>query len=106
MGGWYSPPILAADPTSTGNVLVAVLQKVLSPTAASYDTSANPVAADRGLGLNADGSELFAVTSTGADYALNIFPGTPRVWWRLDSPQILLSGLSLSFNPISGHIHA
>jgi hypothetical protein len=185
MGGWYSPsspPLLAADPAGTGNVLIAVLQNVLSPTVASYDTSADPVTvraqgtlgdctgdeydyaidvavvpggagfipaceapqkeydylystsdlkvqrsyaaagppgavafasstglvaagsqdqhivvytaggaetnlfttvgyksvADRGLGLNADGSELFAVTrvvtSTGADYALNIFP--------------------------------
>ena len=40
MGGWYSAPMLAADPTGAGNVLVAVLPNVLAPTVVSYDTTA------------------------------------------------------------------
>jgi YVTN family beta-propeller protein len=43
MGGWYSAPTIAADPSGTDNVLVA-LQDGLSPSAAaSYDTSQDPV---------------------------------------------------------------
>jgi hypothetical protein len=43
MGGWYSAPILAADPTGNGSVLLATDQNVLDPTVASYDTAADPV---------------------------------------------------------------
>jgi hypothetical protein len=49
MGGWYSAPMIAADPADTGNVLVA-LQAAVSPThTASYDTAAKP-ATVRGTG--------------------------------------------------------
>lgn len=43
MGSWFSPPFLAADPTGAGNVLVAAQPDLLTPTIASYDTSADPV---------------------------------------------------------------
>jgi hypothetical protein len=48
MGGWYSAPLLAADPAGTGNVLVAI-QPGLSPAdAASYNTSHPTVAVRAG----------------------------------------------------------
>jgi hypothetical protein len=43
MGSWYFAPLLAADPTGDGNVLVAALPSVSPPTVASFDTSADPV---------------------------------------------------------------
>ena len=43
MGSWFSPPFLAADPTGAGHVLVAAQPDLLTPTIASYDTSADPV---------------------------------------------------------------
>ncbi len=173
MGGWYSAPMLTADPTGAGSVLVGAQPNASPPEFASYDTSANPVTvkahntvsdcfsavdvavvpggagfaaacgdpaqgfeyvystsglteqrsygtggapnaiafatstglvavgagqasptivvytaagvetnqynadgsvADRGLGLTADGSELFAVTGDGSDFSLNGYP--------------------------------
>jgi hypothetical protein len=43
MGGWGTPPLLAADPTGAGNVLVAAPGNDMEPTVAAYDTSADPV---------------------------------------------------------------
>jgi hypothetical protein len=82
MGGWYSAPLLAADPTGAGNVLVAVLQNVLSPSAASYDTSADPVTV-RAQGILGDcsGNEY--------DYAVDIavVPGGAGFIPACDAPQ-------------------
>ncbi len=43
MGGWYSAPMIAADPTDAGHVLVAIQQGMDPAPAASYDTGADPV---------------------------------------------------------------
>jgi hypothetical protein len=43
MGSWYSPPLLAADPSGRGNVLVAVQPGQSPATLASYNTADNPV---------------------------------------------------------------
>jgi hypothetical protein len=42
-GGWYSAPMLAADPTGAGDVLVAAQPDASPPEFASYGTSADPV---------------------------------------------------------------
>ena len=47
MGGWYGAPMLAADPSGSGNVLVAVEAGLSPAPAASYDTSKSPVATRR-----------------------------------------------------------
>jgi len=65
MSGWYSAPILAADPTGTGNVLVAALENVLDPTVVSYDTSADPaVVRAHGTPSGCTGNEY--------DYAIDV----------------------------------
>ena len=82
MGGWYSPPLLVADPAGAGNVLVAVLQDVLSSTAASYDTSADPVTV-RAQGTLGDctGDEYDAVLDVAVP------PGGAGVIAACDAPQ-------------------
>ena len=82
MGSWYSAPILTADPTGQGNVLVAVDQNVLDPTVVSYDTSADPVTV-RAQGTVSDciGDEY--------DYAIDIavVPGGAGFIAACDAPQ-------------------
>jgi hypothetical protein len=82
-GGWYStPPMLAADPTGTGNVLVATQQNVLDPTAVSYDTSADPVT------VRAQGA-LSDCAGDDYDYAIDIavVPGGAGFILACDAPQ-------------------
>jgi hypothetical protein len=75
MGGWYSAPMIAADPSDTGNVLVA-MQLGLSPSAAaSYDTSADPVTVraqanelKNGAADNCDNAADLAVAPGGAQF--------------------------------------
>ena len=81
MGGWYSPPILAADPTGSGNVLVAVDQNVLDPRAVSYNTSADPAT------VRAQGA-LSDCTGDEYDYAIDIavVPGGAGFIAACDAP--------------------
>ena len=71
MGGWYSAPMIAADPSDTGNVLVALEPGESPAAAASYDTSQDPVA------VRAKSSELKNGNQDNCDNAqdLAVVPG-------------------------------
>ncbi len=104
MGGWYSPPLLAADPAGAGNVLVAAQPDLLTPTIASYDTSADPVTV-RAQGTVSDctGDEYdyvidVAVAPGGAGFILACEIGqvyTPRPQPKNDNDLYGTSGLEV-----------
>jgi YVTN family beta-propeller protein len=75
MGGWYSAPMLAADPSDAGNVLVALEPGQLPAAVASYDTSQDPVTVraksrelENGGQDNCDNAADLAVVSGGAQF--------------------------------------
>ncbi len=67
---WYSAPLLAADPTGRGNVLVA-LEGGTPTTAESYDTAANPVS----LRASADGLKVGPYACGGPIDEIGFVPG-------------------------------
>jgi len=71
MSGWYTAPIIAADPAGTGNVLVAIGPGLSPAPVASYGTATDPAS------LNAKAFEL--ATSANANCAnaddLAVVPG-------------------------------
>lgn len=66
MGGWYSAPMIAADPSDTGNALVALEPGESPAAAASYETSQDPVA------VRAKASELKNGNQDDCDNALDL----------------------------------
>jgi Carboxypeptidase regulatory-like domain len=74
MGGWYSAPMIAADPSDTGNVLVAIQPGISPASAASYNTSQDPVTVrahatelEYGNQDNCDNAQDLAVAPGGAE---------------------------------------
>ena len=78
MGGWYSAPLLAADPTGTGNELVAAQPNIPSPLVNTYNTSTATVV----------GSGQPCITDQ-YDYAVDVavVPGGAGLILACDSPQ-------------------
>ncbi|HTR90349.1 MAG TPA: hypothetical protein VMI73_01255 [Trebonia sp.] len=74
MGSWTSPPLISADPSDTGNVLVAVATGADPTAVASFDTAQDPVT------IRAKTAKL--LTGAGADCAvvqdLAVLPGGAR----------------------------
>jgi hypothetical protein len=71
MGGWYSAPMIAADPTDAGHVLVAIQQGIDPAEAASYDTGAEPVtlnAKKLNLPNDCENAQDLAVVPGGAQF--------------------------------------
>lgn len=97
MGGWYSAPMIAADPSDTGNVLVA-LEPGLSPAAAaSYDTSQDPVtvraqssALKNGSQDNCDNAQDLAVVPGGAQFITAC--GAPYAHYRYSTADLSQQG--------------
>lgn len=83
MGGWASPPMIAADPTDTGNVLVAIEPGTgTAAEAASYDTAADPVTARAGMSTLTDLDSASCVNATD----LAVLPGGARFAPACGSP--------------------
>lgn len=97
MGGWYSAPLIAADPSDTGNVLVA-LEPGLSPaSAASYDTSQDPVSVRaqarellNGEQENCSNVADLAVVPGGAEFVTAC--GSPYARYRYSTADLSLQG--------------
>jgi len=80
MSQWGAPPMLAADPSGTGDALVAALPNVLSSPVATYDTS-TATAVGEGQPCAASPTEYAYVTDAA------VVPGGAALILACDAPQ-------------------
>jgi Carboxypeptidase regulatory-like domain len=99
MGGWYSAPELAADPSDTG-ILVAVQPDEEPPAAATYTVSANPATQDgHATLLNCGFAEDLAVAPGGGQFVL---PCGPDAVFRYSTADLSQQGSYASTdNPVA-----
>ncbi len=97
MGGWYSPPELAADAQNTG-VLVAADPGLTPAPVASYSVSADPatVLAQSGGLLNCENENDLAVVPGGSEFILAC--GAPYAEYRYSTSDLSQQG-SYAANP-------
>jgi hypothetical protein len=103
MGGWYSAAMIAADPSGTGNVLVALEPGEDPAAAASYDTSQDPVTVraqspelKNGSQDNCDNAQDLAVVPGGAQFITAC--GAPYAHYRYSTADLSQQGSYASTN--------